>query len=105
MPFSVEQVVDLLYNDLSFKEKFIIAHLSESELDSSLYTAMAKIIRKEFGLYTGNTDLLNSCCSYMGTTYDPGEDPVMVIIKELWKKTKKTHTLHLVDTRKRTAAH
>ena len=98
LPFTVEQVVEVLYEDISLRDKVVIANFSESELDSSLYTAMAKTIRKEFGLYSGNTELLNSCCRYIGRKYENHEDPVMVIIKELWKKTKKTHTLHLVDT-------
>jgi hypothetical protein len=96
LPCTVDQVVEILYHDISFRDKVIIAHLSENELDSSVYLAMAKTIRKEFGLYSGNTDLLNSCSSYLGRRYDAYEDPAMVIIKELWKRVKKTHNLHLV---------
>ncbi len=95
---TVDQVVELLYHDISLRDKVIMAQLSENELDSSVYLAMAKTIRKEFGLYSGNTDLLNSCSSYLGREYDTYEDPAMVIMKELWKKVKKTHNLHLVKS-------
>jgi len=105
LPCTVEQVVELLYDDLSFRGKVAIANLSESDLDSSLYTAIAKTMRTEFGIYNGNTELLDSCCQYISKKYESHEDPVMVIIKELWKKAKQTHILHLVDTTVQATAH
>jgi len=98
-PTDVTQVIELLYNDISLRDKVVMAGLSENELDSSVYLAMAKVIRKEFGLYSGNTELLDSCSGYLGTEYDTYEDPAMVIIKELWKKVRQTHNLHLVEKR------
>jgi hypothetical protein len=96
LPSTVDQVVEILRHDMSLRDKVIMAHLSESELDSAVYLAMAKTIRKEFGLYSNNTDLLSSCCSYLGREYDTYEDPAMVIMKELWKNVRKTHNLHLI---------
>ena len=96
LPTTVDSVVDLLYNDISLRDKVTMSHLSEHELDSSVYLAMAKTIRKEFGLYDGNTELLASCTYYLGKKYDPYDDPVLVIIKELWKKVKKTHNLRRI---------
>lgn len=100
LPGTVDEVVELLYNDLPLREKVVMAHLSEDQLDSAVYLAMAKTIRKEFGLYHGNTDLMKSCRSYLGTKYDPYEDPAMVILKELWKKIRKTHNIRLVSNRR-----
>ena len=100
LPGTVAEVVELLYNDLSLRDKVVMAHLSEDQLDSAVYLAMAKTIRREFGLYHGNTELLNSCRSYLGMEYDLYEDPAMVILKELWKKIKKSHNIRLIkDTR------
>lgn len=96
LPGTVGEVVELLYNDLPLREKVVMAHLSEDQLDSAVYLAMAKTIRKEFGLYHGNTELLKSCRSYLGREYDHYEDPAMVILKELWKKVKRTHNIRLV---------
>ena len=104
LPYTVEQAVKLLYDDLTFRDKVVVANLSESDLDSSVYVAVAKTIRKEFGIYNGNTDLLDSCCRYIGKKYESHEDPVMVIIKELWKKAQRTHLLHLVDVTHKSAA-
>ena len=95
-PTTVDDVVDLLYNDLSLRDKVVMAQLSEEELSSTVYLAMAKIIRMEFGLYDGNTQLLKSCCGYLGKKYDRFEDPAMVIVKELWTKIKKSHNLRLI---------
>jgi hypothetical protein len=96
-PSSVDQVVDLLYQDLSLRDRVVMAQLSEDQLNCSVYLAIAKIIRKEFGLYSGNTELRESCSSYLGREYDRYEDHAMVIVKELWKKIKRTHSLHLVQ--------
>lgn len=99
-PHCVDDVVELLLVDLTLKERGILANLSEPELETSVYLAMAKIIRKEFGLYNGNAELLLSCKSYLGKEYDLFEDPAMVIIKELWKKVKNSHHLRLVTKRR-----
>ena len=96
-PTSVEGVVELLFEDISLRDRVVMASLSEQEFDTSVYLSMAKIIRKEFGLYNGNHELLKSCSSYLGSEYDSFEDPAMVIIKELWKKVKKGHGLRLVE--------
>ncbi len=96
MPTTVDSVVNLLYDDISLRDKVIMSKLSEHELDSSVYLAMAKTIRKEFGLYDGNTGLLSSCTYYLGKKYDLYEDPVLVIIKELWKKVKEKHNLRRI---------
>lgn len=96
-PTTVDGVVDLLFEDISLRDRVVMASLSEQEFDASVYLSMAKVIRKEFGLYNGNDALLKSCFSYLGSEYDSFEDPAMVIIKELWKKVKKGHSLRLVE--------
>lgn len=96
-PATVEEVVDLLFEDISLRDRVIMAGLSEEEFDARVYLSMAKIIRKEFGLYSGNHDLLKSCSTYLGTEYDSFEDPAMVIVKELWKKVRRGHNLRLVE--------
>lgn len=96
LPRTVEEVVDILFSDLLLRDRVIMAKLSEDELDSAVYLALAKSIRKEFGLYNGNEHLIESCRSYLGRDYDSFEDPAMVIIKELWKRVRDKHHLRLV---------
>lgn len=105
IPYTVEQVVEVLYDDLSLRDRVVMANLSEGDLDSFLYATIAKPIRREFGIYTGNTELLDSCCRYIARKYESYEDPVMVIIKELWKKAQKNHLLHLVKPTAQTITH
>jgi hypothetical protein len=95
LPRTVKEVVDILYLDLKLRDKVVLASLSENDLESSVYLALAKTIRKEFGLYSGNDELLKSCSSLLGTSYDRYEDPAMVIIKELWKMIRKKHQLRI----------
>ena len=95
-PHSVDEVVDILFFDLSLRDKVILASLTENDLEASIYLVLAKTIREEFGLYNGNQELLASCCSYLGHGYDTYEDPAMVITKELWKKIKNSHRLRLI---------
>ena len=96
LPRTVEAAVNLLFEDLILKDRVIMAKLSEEELDSTVYLALAKSIRKEFGLYNGNHRLIASCQQYLGRSYDSFEDPAMVIIKELWKKIREKYHLRLV---------
>lgn len=91
LPRSVDEVVTILFGDLLLRDRVIMAKLSEDQLNSSVYLAMAKSIRKEFGLYNGNDHLISSCRAYLGREYDSFEDPAMVIIKELWKKVRENH--------------
>lgn len=102
LPSTVDEVVALLYADLSLRDKVVLSQLSENQLESEVYLEMAKIIRKEFGLCSGNSLLLASCAKYLGTQYDSYEDPAMVIIKELWKRIKKSHNLRLVANKRLT---
>jgi len=96
LPRTVEEVVDILFADLLLRDRVVLSQLSEEELDSSVYLALAKTIRREFGLYNGNDHLINSCRSYLGREYDSFEDPAMVIVKELWKRIRNKHHLRLV---------
>ena len=95
---TVEEVVEILYRDLSLRDRVVMSKLTEKEMDSDVYLVMAKIIRKEFGLYNQNATLINSCRNYLGTDYDSYEDSAMVIIKELWKKVCRVHHLRLVKS-------
>lgn len=103
-PTSVDGVVELLFEDISLRDRVVMANLSEQEFDASVYLSMAKTIRKEFGLYNGNDALLKSCSSYLGSEYDSFEDPAMVIVKELWKKVKNGHGLRLVEKKTETTS-
>lgn len=96
LPRTVEEVVNVLLNDLPLRDRVVLSSLNEEQLDTSVYLALAKSIREEFGLYNGNASLIASCQSYLGSEYDSYEDPAMVIIKELWRKIKGNHQLRVI---------
>lgn len=96
LPRTVEEVVEILFRDLQLRDKVVLASLTEDQLESTVYLALAKTIRKEFGLYSGNHTLLASCSTFLGKDYDRYEDPAMVIVKELWKKIRESHNLRVI---------
>ncbi len=96
LPRTVEDVVEILFGDLQLRDKVVLATLTEDQLESTVYLALAKTIRKEFGLYSGNDALLFSCSAFLGKGYDRYEDPAMVIVKELWKKIRASHNLRVI---------
>ncbi len=40
LPSTVDQLVELLYDDLSLRHKVVMANISESDLDSLLYATI-----------------------------------------------------------------
>jgi hypothetical protein len=62
-PKTVDQAVERLISELSFKDKSTIANMVEVEL-SGLHNTTGEYIRNEFGLWSGNKDLMTSCCFY-----------------------------------------
>ena len=94
-PKSVEEAVDLLIENLSIREKYKIAKMSQNDLPG-LHFSLGLGIRNEFGLWAGNKDLLESCASLVGQEIIHPDDASALIIKELWKKLQETHTLRVV---------
>ncbi len=59
-PVTVEESVALLMEDLSFSDRTIIANMKEDDL-GILDFAFRKRAKGEFGLGSGNAELLQSC--------------------------------------------
>jgi hypothetical protein len=95
-PRNVEEVVDLLSEDLSLRDRVMMAGMEEANLPQ-VYNALSGVLRREFGLVSENTPLLRSCVR-KARSYNNGlmEDPAMVIIRSLWLKLRRSHTLHVV---------
>ena len=52
--------MDRLISELTLRERFRIAHMLESDLPT-LQSTLGSIIGSEFGVKTGNDQLLRSC--------------------------------------------
>ena len=48
-----------MYKDLSLRDRAVMSNLSEKELHLDVYLVMAKILKKEFGLYNQNETLIS----------------------------------------------
>jgi len=95
-PRTVEEAVERLRTELTLKDKSTIANMAETEL-STLYLNLGEYIRNEFVLWSGNVDLMTSCCFISKRDKVQQEEASSIIIKELWKRLKETHRLRIVS--------
>jgi hypothetical protein len=94
-PRTVEQAAERLITELSLKDKITIANMAEIEL-GTLHLNLGEYIRNEFGLWSGNEDLIKSCCRLAGSANVHQDEASSVIIRELWKQLKESHKLRVV---------
>jgi hypothetical protein len=94
-PITVDQAVERLISELSLKDKTTIANMAEIEL-SVLYMTIDEYIRNEFGLWSGNNDLMNSCCFFAKKDKVSEDEASFTIIRELWKRLRESHKLRVV---------
>ena len=92
---TVREAVDLLVSILPLKDRTLIASMDENDL-IDLHFSLGSYIRNEFGLWSGNEDLLNDCRQMPGITFINADDAAAFIILELWKLLRKTHRLRAV---------
>ena len=86
---------DPLDSDLPLKDKTTIAKMAKKDL-MTLQITLGSYIGSEFGVWTGNAELLYSCKRAAGDVHvDPDHAPI-VIIEELWKRLRESHKLRVV---------
>jgi hypothetical protein len=91
---NIDDVVDRLISELSFRDKTKIANMSEVDL-VKLNMSWGIYIRNEFRL-GGNDPLLKSLKSYTGVNTMTPEQASYIIIKELWEKLQNSNVLKIV---------
>jgi len=92
---NVRQAVDRLIRDLPFKDRVRIANMSESELPA-LNRTLGEHIISQYGLVDGNPALLKSLRWTARRVLTDETDATAVIIRELWKRLRVSHTLRRV---------
>ena len=95
-PKTVDQAVERIISELSFKDKSTIANMAEIEL-SMLHKTTGEYIRNAFGLWSGNKDLMTSCCFIAKRDKVSEDEASSIIIKELWKRLQQTHRIRVVE--------
>jgi hypothetical protein len=91
-PQSVEEAVDRLHANMGLNDEILLATMNEEDLIDAHF-ALGHHIRHEFGLWTGNDALLESCRIVAGDKNLHIDDASMVIINALWEKVKKSNIL------------
>jgi hypothetical protein len=95
LPNRVREVVERLLGELPLKDQVIIANMSESELPA-LGRTLGEHIVNRYGLVTGNSALIRSLRWTARRPLTDEKDAAGVIIRELWKRLRATHTLRRV---------
>jgi hypothetical protein len=95
-PKTVDEAVKRLISDMSLKDRTIVANMAEIEL-SLLHANLGEYIRNEFGLWSGNQDLMASCCFFDKKEKVQEDEASSIIIRELWKRLRETHKLRIVE--------
>ena len=95
LPKAVEEAVDRLIDELSLKDRTTIRQCGEDEL-INLHINLGEYIRNEFGFWSGNDDLMSSCCKIAKIDKIHEETASTIIIEKLWKRLRVTHKLRVV---------
>ncbi len=95
LPRTVSEAVDSLKKHLPLKDKTTVANLSEQEL-LRLDPTLGEYIRNAFRLWSGNYALLDSCRIFSRQAGSGETDAAAIIIRELWRDLKQTHTLRVI---------
>jgi hypothetical protein len=91
-PKTVAEAVDILHANMTLNQEFTLAAMDEEDL-IDLHFSLGHSIRDDFGLWTGNEALMESCRSESGNPDLHIDDASMVIVRALWKKVKKSNLL------------
>jgi hypothetical protein len=94
-PRTVEEAVEGLLSNMPLKDKTTVANMSHDELPN-LHLTLGGYILNNFGLLSGNWELMKSCRATSRQPLQHEEDAVGVIIDALWEKVRKTHRLRVV---------
>ena len=93
-PTTVEEAVDKLIFQMSFKDKTALANLAPDDLVKLRFSLGISI--RNLLLYPRNEQLLESCRQEAMDKYLHWDQAPAVIIKKLWQKLSETHRLRVV---------
>ena len=94
-PQSMAEAVERLISSLPLKDKATIANMTRNELPD-LHLSLGVYIMDNFGLGSGNRELMLSCRSASEEILRNDEDAVAVIISAMWEKLRQTHKLRVI---------
>lgn len=99
LPHSVQEAVDRLHANISLNDEIRLAATLTEEVLADFHFSIGPHIRNEFGLWSGNDALLESCRIVAGKQDLHVDDASLVIIKALWVKIKKEDRLNIIESK------
>ena len=94
-PKTVDEAADRLISDLNLKDKVTIANMDLDDL-VDLHSSLFVYFKNAFGLWPGNTELMESCQSLSNDPVNNENDAAAVILVVLRKKLQATHRMRIV---------
>jgi hypothetical protein len=96
-PRTVDEAVERLLANISLNDEILLATMTEDDL-TDFHFSLGHRIRNEFGLWSGNDALLESCRIMAGREDLHVDDASCVIIKSLWVRLKKEDRLNILGS-------
>ena len=94
-PRNVAEAIERLISSMPLKDKITVANMSRIELPA-LHHNLGQYIINNFGILSGNKELMKSCRSASKKALRHEEDAVIIIITALWEKLQQTHKLRVI---------
>ena len=94
-PKTVDEAVNRLIEDLDLRDNVKIANMNLDEL-VNIHSALHIYFKNAFGLWSGNTELIESCRAISEYPVDNEDDASIVILGVLWQRLRDTHKLKVV---------
>ncbi len=91
-PKTVDEAVDRLISDLDLKSRVKIANMYLDDL-VDFHSHLFVYFKNALGIWSGNTELLESCQSIFKEPVQNENDATAVIMVVLWRKLRETHLL------------
>jgi hypothetical protein len=95
LPKTIHEAVDRLIKEMALKDKVVIANMTYDEL-VDLNSNLGAYIRNAFRLWSGNSELIESCRFASRNKAMNVDGASFAIIDALWEKLRKTHKLKVV---------
>lgn len=96
VPRTLADAVDRLMKVLPLKDKVTIANMGADEI-AGLSTTLGRYVQKQFGIWDGNRDLMQSCMQTTNRKHLGDEEIAALIIDHLAQELKKTHVLRVLS--------
>jgi hypothetical protein len=94
-PQTIAEAVEQLKKALPLKDRTLMANMQPHQLEH-LHSGLGEYIKQNFGLYAGNSKLLQACAQAGQIIRPLPDEAAAVILRALWKNLQATHRLRVI---------